>query len=310
MEVRLSSKIISNLLLHLPLNEEGDFCFMGEAIMVSRGGSGGIKVSKVFKTEIIASTQDYTVPKAINNEFSIRIFGAGGGGYGNDDTRGGGGGGWMNNGIIKLNARDIIKITIGSGGNSQKAGGTSSFGTYLSANGGEGTGFRQAGNGASGGGGLVWRTTGGDGYQFGGGGGSELRGGNGGKWGGGGGGGSNGKYGYQGGNGGYYGGGGGSGKSDIGGHGGYYGGGGGGTVTGGNSGLGGCLNVLNINEGFSGLGGNGGIANSDGENGTNTIGWTNLEKSDDGNYYTGTGTGGKAGVGYYAYRVNWTGGGG
>ena len=58
----------------------------------------------------------------------------------------GGGSGFKNEAILLLNRGEVIRITIGSSGsyetgssnNTAKAGGTTAFGTYLSANGGEG----------------------------------------------------------------------------------------------------------------------------------------------------------------------------
>ena len=146
---------------------------MAEAIISRRGSNqSGPKVNKVLRTETITGNTNWTVPISVNNEFSVRIFGGGGVSPG--------GGGWMNNGEFTLTPNDTIQITIGRGGNWQNryqhTGGTSSFGTYLSAVGGDEL------NGGSGGGG------GGIGYQFGGGGGS-YNGGRGGIWGGGGGGG-------------------------------------------------------------------------------------------------------------------------
>ena len=320
MEVRLSSKIISNLLLHLPLNEEGDFCFMGESLIIRKGGGlpGGIKIINSFKTEIIETNKVFEVPKGIiNNQISVRIFGGGAGGYvysgsSATDNRWGGGSGLMNNGIIAVTPGQTIQVNIGNGGLSASAGGTTFFGSYLSANGGNGK------DGGSGGGSTYTdrMNDGGNGYQFGGGGGGRAgRGGAGGKWGGGGGGAEfNVHRSGDGGNGGYYGGGGGGSISGgKGGHGGYYGGGGGtgsyffwkmsfsGAVASSGGGVGGCVNVLNVNEGRSGLAGNGGnggvgqnknYANSKpGYAGTNTSAWTNVFNDGNG-YFRG---GGKAG---------------
>lgn len=150
--------------------------YMPEAIISRRGskGSGGGEL----RTDLIQTNQTWTVPSGIKGNLSVRIFGGGGGCCG--------GGGWMNNGEIALNAGSSVSITIGAGGKNINSGGTTSFGSYLSANGGgAGNGYR-GGNGGSGGG---W---GGTGFQFGGGGGSiyigSTSGGNGGMWGGGGGG--------------------------------------------------------------------------------------------------------------------------
>ena len=54
---------------------------MGESLIVRKGGSGSrYKVIKNLKTEIITFTQNWVVPKAVNQSFTVRIFGAGGGG--------------------------------------------------------------------------------------------------------------------------------------------------------------------------------------------------------------------------------------
>ena len=195
---------------------------MAEAIISRRGsGSGGFIGS--LKTEIITCNSNFLVPPH-NGNISVRIFGAGGG-YG-------GGGGWMNNGEFTIAVGSVIPITIGVGGRGERSsGGTSTFGSYLSANGGTG------GDGLNGGDGGAGGTPCGIGYQFGGGGcsrGTWYKTGHGGIWGGGGGGcgGDGGIYGgggAPGGNGGTYGGGGGGGMyrgSDFrnGGIGGQYGG--------------------------------------------------------------------------------------
>ena len=187
---------------------------MGEALLIKAGGagSGGSSGSGNLITNIFTTNGVFVVPKAKDQQFSVRIFGGGGGGasllttYTNGSIYrqiyGGGGGGYMNNDILSLNEGETIQISIGAGGkadlvyqpNSSNATissiqggieGTTSFGTYLSAlggNGGRGYSNRGIGGyGASGGG--VYE--GGTGYQFGGGG--SNNGGDGGKWGGGGG---------------------------------------------------------------------------------------------------------------------------
>ena len=140
---------------------------------------------------MILENQAWEVPISINNMFDVRIFGGGGGGSGAGYSGGGGGGGWMNNDTIELTPYSQIPITIGAGGNQERAGGTTSFGLYLSANGGDAGTDYSGGNGGSGGGMAIYniltdrrKAHGGNGYQFGGGGPS----GNGGIWGGGGGG--------------------------------------------------------------------------------------------------------------------------
>ena len=287
---------------------------MGEAIITSR--SGGIAAngssSAELRTEIFKVSDTFIAPKARNQQFSVRIFGGGGGGSGDkyDSLAIGGGGGWMNNAILTINQGDIVPVVIGKGGigamvgtannisqlNSASNGGTTSFGTYLSALGGYGAATiigstklptRIAGSGGSGGGCYSGRGNGGTGYQFGGGGGSN-HGGNGGKWGGGGGG-------HQ-------------------------------TTYQSNENIprGGCLyeNSQNINEitGYSGLAGNGyaNIRNGYGEatNGTNTIGNTEVPEALQGkglcgDYYGGGGGyGGEGGIGAHVNPYNGGGGGG
>ena len=214
---------------------------MGEALIIRSGG--GMNVGGYIpKTLLITENQNFVVPKAKGQQFAVRIFG--GGGYmGKGSTcRSGGGGGNMNNNILKLNEGDIIPITIGnagrtvSGGNGN--GGTTSFGIYLSATGGEAGKYETFNNGDA--------FAGGDGGNGGTGGGGGLHG--------------NGGHGF-------YGGGGGSGNgyqysSKIegnGGNGGIYGGGGGGGAKGGKGGI------------SIGGWGNGGDIHKAAEDGLNTI---------------------------------------
>ena len=135
---------------------------MSEAIISRRGwGEGG---KPELRTEYIESSKAWTVPSSIRGNVYVRIFGGGGGGV--NDRYCGAGGGWMNNGEIEVNAGEQIEIHIGSGGayNSSGrnggSGGTTSFGVYLSANGGQGCHQNpnsryqsMGGNGGAGGGG-------------------------------------------------------------------------------------------------------------------------------------------------------------
>lgn len=236
-------------------------------VIISRKGSKSSGGNRLI-TEYITFDTNWVVPEGVkDNRFSIRIFGAGGtGAHFSGGAPNGGGSGWMNNDIFTLIPRDVISITIGKPSIQYKDptknniaytygdGGSTSFGTYLSANGGEGgindnTGLR-GGSGGSG-----WYGFNVDGYQFGAGckpyivgGTAATNGGNGGVWGGGSGGYCSDSHWYapggHGGNGGIYGGGGGgaaiswinnsfggneSNQRYIanGGHGGIYGGGGG-----------------------------------------------------------------------------------
>ena len=176
---------------------------MSDAIIArgSRSGSSQSQKIKVLQSEIITQNTQWVVPiDAVNNMFSVRIFGGGGGGASVNRENGcGGGGGWMNNADLELTPGSIIKIDIGSGGsyshsnfnssysyiNSEaSSGGTTFFGTLLSANGGKGAfvqysrdsgfGMLYPGSGGSSGGGLKLNSTAildSNAYQFGGGGG-------------------------------------------------------------------------------------------------------------------------------------------
>lgn len=274
----------NNFHQHPPLKNEV-LKYMSEVMITRRGGGDGSagrnKVLRTFQTQ---TNMLVTVPAtAINNEFSVRIFGAGGGGL----SWGGGGGGWMNNDVLTLIQNDQISVNIGQGGKS-KAGGSTSFGTYLSASGGSTPSQSYGGNGGSGGYCISqsWATYGGIGYQFGGGSGWNF-GGNGGVWGGGGS--PSGGWAQRGANGGTYGGGGGGGPSKnkstvggVGGNGGIYGGGGGGG------------NYANYGIGGEYGGNGGGYSGSyhTAENSINTLSNTNIP-----DYLRGSGIAGSGGVG-------------
>lgn len=172
---------------------------MAEAI-ISRRGKTEPKQNYTLIVNTIIENGFFSVPEARDQLFSVRLFGGGGGG-----GYAGGGGGWMNNADLELEQGQAIAITIGAGGISNAyalnsggtSGGTTSFGGYLSANGGTAatkSSYTYNGNGGSGGSGgggygsyYISQSSGnfgkgGTGYQFGGG----SPGGNGGPWGGGG----------------------------------------------------------------------------------------------------------------------------
>lgn len=120
---------------------------MSEAI-IARGGKGSINSgsSNQLVTNIITNTTLFVVSDNVkDNKLYVRIFGAGGGG----SMFGGGGGGWMNNGEITVSPKESIQVTIGVGGvydgGGGGSGGSTSFGSYLSANGGGGASQYSAG---------------------------------------------------------------------------------------------------------------------------------------------------------------------
>lgn len=147
-------------------------------------------------TETITESSIFTVPSNIASKVNVLMFGGGGGGAGGPGS-GGGGGGHMSQGSFDLSPLQTVNITIGAGGaggasneNNGTAGGVTSFGSYLSANGGSGGTYhnelytdRRAGIGGSGGtgggGGMSVadasiRANGGDASYGGGGGGGSI----------------------------------------------------------------------------------------------------------------------------------------
>ena len=263
---------------------KGELSNMSEAIISRRGyGPEGKPHVPVFQTKTFTQNTQFVVPETIlNNTIDVFIYGGGGGGARgeNSNSSAGGGGGWMNKGTITVTPLETIQIVVGKGGNPTVSGESSSFGVYLSANGGS-SGGRDGGDGGSGGGGYTPHasTDGGNGHQFGGGGGYNI-GGDGGVWGGGGG--SITGPGH-GGDGGTYGGGG---CGVNGGDGGTYGGGGAATNRG----------YMAYGRGGT-YGGNGGGWNNtraiwNAENGTNTSSWTNVDMIN-GEYLRGWGVAGQ-----------------
>ena len=133
---------------------------MGEAMIIRagggfNGGSGSGEDKNIIgwqpKTEIFTTNGYFTVPKAKDQEFHVRIFGGGGGA---SSSGSGGGGGNMNNDTLILNQLESVQISIGKGGSLDSVGGTTSFGTYLSATGGKYGYGSDGGSGGTGGGGY------------------------------------------------------------------------------------------------------------------------------------------------------------
>lgn len=167
------------------------------------GGSDGayewfamLKTAKTLNTKVFTASTEWTPPDSLVGSVHITAVGGGGSGYKVGGGYGGGGGGGyirQYTGAIDVKA---YTITIGVGGGKTDsglgAGGTTSFGSVLSAPGGGAGGPWHGGSGGSGGGAGggsgEYNGNGGSG-EFGGGGGGagEGKGGNGGTYGGGGG---------------------------------------------------------------------------------------------------------------------------
>lgn len=117
-----------------------------------------------------AGVSTWNVPDIVKKGRRVRVRVVGGGGSGgypainttNPSGGGGGGGGGVSESIIDLTGIDTVTITVGSGGTGQntsasngRQGGTSSFGKYLSATGGDGGGQISGGAGGEGMGGQI-----------------------------------------------------------------------------------------------------------------------------------------------------------
>lgn len=210
-KLQLTGDVVTNLQYQIDQNRES-IKFLNEKF----------QVVEVVHTDIITSSKSWQNTTGGSLDVVVMCFGGGGGGYGtsNHQFGGGGGGGYMAKGSYTISSGQSVNVTIGNGGTggstSPSNGGTTSFGTYLSANGGAAGTETAGGSGGSGGGGSLYASGTGDSA------GSGGTGGSGGYGGGGGGGGAGSVDGYTpaqyfyatggaGGSGGSYGGGGGGG---------------------------------------------------------------------------------------------------
>lgn len=133
----------------------------------SSGGGGGTTAtppnnnwaSGTFGTGLIRvygsalSTYTFTVPTGIT-AIRVRLWGAGGGGSGISTGAGGGGGGFAI-GEFSVTPGTNHTVTVGAGGQTSTSGGASSFGTLISATGGESANNSSLHAGGTGSGGYI-----------------------------------------------------------------------------------------------------------------------------------------------------------
>ncbi|MDP3956097.1 MAG: hypothetical protein Q8Q18_02545 [bacterium] len=94
------------------------------------GGGSGLPFGNM---QVFDESGTFTVPEGVDRVM-IEVWGGGGGGSGGDS----GGGGAYGKGIYPVTPDQIYSVTVGSGGLRNYAGGTSSFGSLISAGGGSG----------------------------------------------------------------------------------------------------------------------------------------------------------------------------
>lgn len=114
-------------------------------------GTFGTGLIRVYGSS--GSSYSFTVPSGIT-KVRVRCFGAGGGG-GNSGAYAGGGGGGFSIGEFDVVAGDSYTVTVGQGGTSGTTGGTSSFGSLISATGGVGANNTSEHAGGEGSGGYI-----------------------------------------------------------------------------------------------------------------------------------------------------------
>lgn len=112
-----------------------DFVYTGTAWQLV--GVNGLRVRKVLKTDIITSSGDWVAPIfMVSPDVDVMLFGGGGGG----SPTHAGCGGFMAHDVVQVERGKSYSVTIGLGGagtsNLGETGGTTSFGTLLSAAGG------------------------------------------------------------------------------------------------------------------------------------------------------------------------------
>ena len=139
------------------------------------------RIRETRKTAIFTEDDYFRVPGDLHGTVTVRVFGAGAGGSSNGGA--GGGGGHTASWTGELTEKKY-PVTIGKGGGPGSPGGSTSFGSLVTAEGGS---SQNGGTGGGGGQGLSdWGVAPGSGSYGGGGGGASTVGGRGGTWGGGG----------------------------------------------------------------------------------------------------------------------------
>lgn len=122
----------------------------------------GLSYGMAYHFEMITANKTWVCPSNIASKVCVRVFGGGGGGHTGyaistsgytEYGGGGGGGGHMAYGEFDIKGGTSINVTIGDGGGNNINGKASSFGSYLSANGGAMGNYQHGGDGGSGGGG-------------------------------------------------------------------------------------------------------------------------------------------------------------
>ena len=115
---------------------------------------------------VFTANGTWTVPAGVLQAY-VKVIGGGGGGGSNANAGGGGGGGGIAEELVNLVGVTSVAVTVGAGGASATAGGTSSFGAFCSATGGggaTGSAGQNRGDGGTGVGGNINDTLG-DGFQ-------------------------------------------------------------------------------------------------------------------------------------------------
>lgn len=124
----------------------------------------------MYVRDIITEDQTWTAPEAKDQEFEVSVWGGGGAGsiatFEEPVTGAGGGSGYMKSGKFTIPSGETVDIKIGQGGKGcigttasafvnayiGKSGGSTTFGRYLSAGGGQGGNYDQGGIGGYNGG--------------------------------------------------------------------------------------------------------------------------------------------------------------